>query len=73
MQKILETIAFAMLIGCQFLAALVTLSKRAVLYPGANSRQGHQEPAHMLSWSDHRHSICGAREPERGARREASV
>jgi hypothetical protein len=35
MAKLLETLAFVMLIGGQFLSAIVVVSKRAVLYPGA--------------------------------------
>ena len=73
MQKILETFAFAMLIGGQFLAALVTLSKRAVLYPDADKQQGHRDPARMPRESDPRQSIGRERKPERGVRREASV
>jgi hypothetical protein len=43
MQKVLEALAFSLVIGGQFLAALVMTTKRALLYPDAKSRGG--EPA----------------------------
>jgi hypothetical protein len=43
MQRILETLAFSLVIGGQFFAALVSTAKRAVLYPDAK-HQAHQSP-----------------------------
>jgi hypothetical protein len=39
MQKLLETLAFTMLIGGQFLAAVVTISKRAFLFPSSKKQR----------------------------------
>jgi hypothetical protein len=36
MQRLLETLAFALLIGGQFLATVVVMSRRAFLYPDTN-------------------------------------
>jgi hypothetical protein len=44
MQKLLETFAFTLLIGGQFLAAIVTLSKRAFLYPDSRKQRQLQDP-----------------------------
>jgi hypothetical protein len=43
MQKLLETFAFTMLIAGQFLAAIVTLSKRAILYPDSRKQRQLQD------------------------------
>jgi hypothetical protein len=40
MQRVLEAVAFSLVIGGQFLAALVMTAKRALLYPDAKNRAG---------------------------------
>jgi hypothetical protein len=42
MQRVLEALAFSLVIGGQFLAALVMTAKRALLYPDAKSRVGER-------------------------------
>jgi hypothetical protein len=52
MQVFLETLAFALLIGGQFLAAIVLMSRRASLYPDTNrapvSKDLPQPSRHLL-------------------------
>ena len=43
MQKLLETFAFTMLIAGQFLAAIVAISKRAILYPDSRKQRQHRD------------------------------
>ena len=40
MAKLLETLAFVLLIGGQFLSAIVLMSKRSVLYLESAKRRG---------------------------------
>ena len=47
MTRLLEPLAFALLIGGQFLATIFHLSKRALLYPDASQSGPEQFPPQM--------------------------
>jgi hypothetical protein len=49
MESMLSTLAFAALIGAQFLAAIVLISKRKAIYSGTEHRQeAEQSPSEQI-------------------------
>ena len=45
MESMLSTLAFALLIGAQFLGAIVLISKRQVIYGEAEGLEGAEHPS----------------------------